>query len=45
VEKGKTDIVFPGLGWISIQGEGATVVAHSPKGVSVTTRKSFLSGQ
>lgn len=45
VEKGKSDIVFPGLGWISIQGKGATVVAHSPKGVSVTTRKSFLSGQ
>jgi len=45
IEKGKVDIVFPGLGWISVQGEGATVAAHSPKGVSVTTRKSFLSGQ
>lgn len=41
----KTDIVFPGLGWISIQGEGATVAAHSPKGVHVTTRKSFIAGQ
>ncbi|MFD1066313.1 ribosome biogenesis GTPase YqeH [Oceanobacillus locisalsi] len=44
VEEGKVDIVFPGLGWISVQGDGATVAAHSPKGVAVTTRKSILSG-
>lgn len=38
----KTDIVFPGLGWISLSGEGATISAHSPKGVSVSVRKSII---
>ncbi|MBP2078125.1 ribosome biogenesis GTPase YqeH [Oceanobacillus polygoni] len=38
----KTDIVFPGLGWVSIAGTDTTVAAHSPKGVSVTVRKSLL---
>lgn len=38
----KTDIVFPGLGWISLAGEGATVRAHSPKGVAVSIRKSLI---
>ncbi|GAA0432119.1 ribosome biogenesis GTPase YqeH [Agaribacter marinus] len=37
----KKDIVFPGLGWVSIQGNGASVTAHSPKGVSVSIRNSF----
>lgn len=40
---GGMDIVFPGLGWISIVGEDeVTVAAHSPKGVSVSLRKSFI---
>lgn len=38
----KTDIVFPGLGWVSLTGEGATVTAHSPKGVAVSVRKSLI---
>lgn len=38
----KTDIVFPGLGWVSLSGEGATVRAHSPKGVAVTKRNSLI---
>ncbi|MGJ9457036.1 ribosome biogenesis GTPase YqeH [Oceanobacillus sp. CF4.6] len=39
---GKTDIVFPGLGWVSISGENTTVTAHSPKGVAVSIRNSIL---
>lgn len=38
----KTDIVFPGLGWISVQGKGATVQAHTWKGISITVRKSLI---
>lgn len=38
----KTDIVFPGLGWVSISGDNTTVTAHSPKGVAVSIRKSLL---
>ncbi|MFD2046134.1 ribosome biogenesis GTPase YqeH [Ornithinibacillus salinisoli] len=37
----KTDIVFPGLGWVSVEGD-ITVIAHSPKGVHVSIRKSLL---
>ncbi|WP_067727349.1 ribosome biogenesis GTPase YqeH [Oceanobacillus damuensis] len=38
----KMDIVFPGLGWVSISGENTTITAHSPKEVSVSVRKSLL---
>lgn len=38
----KTDIVFPGLGWVTVDSEDLTVVAHSPKGVAVSIRTSFL---
>ncbi|WP_373892873.1 ribosome biogenesis GTPase YqeH [Virgibacillus natechei] len=38
----KTDIVFPGLGWVSIAGGGVSVIAHSPKDVAVSVRKSLL---
>lgn len=38
----KTDIVFPGLGWVSVEGEDLTVVAHSPENVAVSIRKSLL---
>lgn len=37
-----SDIVFPGLGWITIKGKDVTVIAHSPKDVAVTVRKSLL---
>jgi len=37
----KTDIVFPGLGWVSATGD-ITVRAHSPKGVAVSLRTSLL---
>lgn len=40
-DDGKTDIVFPGLGWVSVQGN-ITVRAHSPKGVAVSLRKALI---
>lgn len=43
IPKGRTDIVYPGLGWISIVTEKEiTVVAHSPTYVPVSLRKSFI---
>ncbi|GGB28826.1 ribosome biogenesis GTPase YqeH [Virgibacillus dakarensis] len=42
VQGDKTDIVFPGLGWVSVAGQKTTVTAHSPKGVSVSIRKSLI---
>ncbi|HLR71737.1 MAG TPA: ribosome biogenesis GTPase YqeH [Pseudogracilibacillus sp.] len=36
-----TDVVFPGLGWITILDGHVTVDAYSPKGVAVSIRKSF----
>lgn len=38
----QTDIVFPGLGWVTIPNGEVTVAAHSPKGVNVSLRRSFL---
>ncbi|WP_188453593.1 ribosome biogenesis GTPase YqeH [Virgibacillus oceani] len=37
----KADIVFPGLGWVSVSGD-ITVTAHSPKGVAVSIRKAII---
>lgn len=37
-----TDIVFPGLGWITIIEGNITVTVHSPKGISPSIRRSFL---
>ncbi|MFS0672881.1 ribosome biogenesis GTPase YqeH [Ornithinibacillus sp. 179-J 7C1 HS] len=37
----KTDIVFPGLGWVTVSG-ACTIVAHSPKEVAVSVRKSLI---
>ncbi len=42
IKEGKTDIVFSGLGWITINEPGAVVRAHVPKGVSVMVRKSLI---
>lgn len=36
-----TDIVFPGLGWITILNKDVTVEVHSPQGVGVSIRKSI----
>jgi ribosome biogenesis GTPase YqeH len=42
IKQGKTDIVFSGLGWVTINEPGIKVVAHVPKGVSVMIRKSLI---
>ena len=42
VKEGKTDIVFSGLGWVTVNSPGAVLVAHVPKGVNVTIRKSLI---
>lgn len=36
-----SDIVFPGLGWVTIKGDDVTVTAHSPKGVAVSIRRTL----
>ncbi|MDC3413315.1 ribosome biogenesis GTPase YqeH [Aquibacillus sp. 3ASR75-11] len=42
VSSEKTDVVFPGLGWVTISTSGATINAHSPVGVSISLRKSLI---
>lgn len=38
----KMDIVFSGLGWVTINEPGAKIVAYVPKGVNVIVRKSLI---
>lgn len=38
----KMDIVFSGLGWVTVNEPGAKIVAHVPKGVHVMVRKSLI---
>lgn len=42
IDQPNTDIVFPGLGWITILQGKVTVEVYSPKGVTVSIRKSFI---
>ncbi|MFD0827471.1 ribosome biogenesis GTPase YqeH [Neobacillus sp. M.A.Huq-85] len=42
IKEGKTDVVFSGLGWVTINEPGATVVAYVPKGVQTLLRKSLI---
>lgn len=37
----KTDVVFEGLGWITVHG-GASITAWAPKGISVITRPALI---
>lgn len=39
---GQSDIVFPGLGWITTKSGDVTVSAHSPKGTITSVRQSFF---
>ncbi|UFT97846.1 ribosome biogenesis GTPase YqeH [Radiobacillus kanasensis] len=41
IKEEKTDIVFPGLGWVTVP-PGVTVTAHSPKGVTVSIREALI---
>jgi len=42
IKQGKTDVVFSGLGWVTINEPGAKVAAYVPKGVSVLLRNSLI---
>ncbi|MCJ7841804.1 ribosome biogenesis GTPase YqeH [Lederbergia sp. NSJ-179] len=42
IREGKTDIVFSGLGWVTVPEKGAKIAAYAPKGVSVLLRKSLI---
>jgi 30S ribosome assembly GTPase len=42
IKEEKTDIVFSGLGWITVNEPGAVVAAYVPKGVAALLRKSLI---
>lgn len=42
IKEEKTDIVFSGLGWITVNEPGAKVAAYVPKGVHALLRKSLI---
>jgi 30S ribosome assembly GTPase len=42
IKEGKTDIVFSGLGWVTVNDPGAKIAAYVPKGVNVTLRRSLI---
>src|SRR5699024_5207169 len=44
IKDGKTDIVLPGLGWVSMVDGHLTVQAHTPEGIPATLRKALVEG-
>lgn len=42
IKEGKTDVVFSGLGWVTINDAGVKIAAYVPKGVHVMIRKSLI---
>ena len=42
IKEPKTDVVFSGLGWVTINEPGAKIAAYVPKGVHVMVRKSLI---
>ncbi|HYK73076.1 MAG TPA: ribosome biogenesis GTPase YqeH [Pseudoneobacillus sp.] len=42
IKEDKTDIVFSGLGWVTVNEAGVQVAAYVPKGVQVILRKSII---
>lgn len=44
IEEENMDIVFSGLGWITVKGSGATIAAYAQKGMGVTIRPSIING-
>lgn len=42
IKEPKMDIVFSGLGWITVNEPGAKVAAYVPKGVQIMLRKSLI---
>lgn len=44
IDSSDTDIVFSGLGWITVKGDGAVVAVYAQKGMGVTLRPSIING-
>lgn len=42
IDDEESDIVFSGLGWVSVKGVGATVRAYAPKGIHIIKRPSII---
>ncbi|MCA1031831.1 ribosome biogenesis GTPase YqeH [Bacillus timonensis] len=42
VKEAKTDVVFSGLGWVTVNEPNVKIVAHVPRGVGVIVRKSLI---
>ena len=42
IKEAKTDIVFSGLGWVTVNEPGAKMAAYVPKGVNVMIRSSLI---
>ncbi|MCY7860176.1 ribosome biogenesis GTPase YqeH [Bacillus haynesii] len=42
IKEPKTDVVFSGLGWVTVQEANQKIVAHAPKGVHVFLRRSLI---
>ncbi|MCE7794175.1 ribosome biogenesis GTPase YqeH [Salipaludibacillus sp. CUR1] len=42
VEPGKYDLIFSGLGWVTISGSGSVIRTFAPKGVNVNIRSSIF---
>lgn len=42
IKEAKTDVVFSGLGWITVQHSNVVVAAYAPRGVQVFIRQSLI---
>lgn len=42
IKEDKMDIVFSGLGWVTVSGKGSTVKAYAPEGVGISIRNSLI---
>jgi ribosome biogenesis GTPase YqeH len=42
IKEDKMDVVFSGLGWVTVTGKGTKVSAFAPKGVGVSIRRSLI---
>ncbi|MFC7372706.1 ribosome biogenesis GTPase YqeH [Fictibacillus iocasae] len=42
IKEGKTDVVFSGLGWVTVPEAGAKIAAYAPAGTGVSLRKSLI---
>ncbi|MGG1573551.1 ribosome biogenesis GTPase YqeH [Fictibacillus sp. NRS-1165] len=42
IKEQDTDVVFSGLGWITVKEPGALIAAYAPEGVAVTLRPSLI---